>query len=204
MKNILTIVLSVFAYTLFGQTEAAQKPKVGILLENGFSHRAFAGRSTVYHNLRMGVYKHFSLKGKVFQPWIPFLRTEIVAGGRTGDFYNANTGQTEQVFSAAVDVNVLLPVRWPLAESIFCNVGIGLQTGIGQNSVFIDTNSTSQLLRTSINPSVGVITDVNVSFGGRTNACIGMRNLVSYSTYSYLVNSFYFAFSVPSFARKKE
>ena len=204
MKNILTIVLSVFAYTLFGQTEAAQKPKVGILLENGFSHRAFAGRSTVYHNLRMGVYKHFSLKGKVFQPWIPFLRTEIVAGARTGDFYNTNTAQTEWVNSTVIDLNLILPVRWSLAENVFCNVGIGFQTGIGVNSLFTDSNPTRQLLRTSINPSIGIITDVNVSFGGRTNACIGTRNLVSYSPYSYVVNSFYFGFSIPNLTRKKE
>jgi uncharacterized protein (UPF0254 family) len=187
-----------------GQIDLTQKPRGGVILENSFSQPAFVGSLPIYHNLRFGFYKNFSLTGKAFQPWIPFLRTEVVLGGRQGDFFNSSTAQTERVNCAVVDVNVILPVRWSLGENVFCNVGIGLQTGIGRNSVFTDTNPTSQLLRTSINPSIGIITDVNVSFGGRTNACMGTRMLLTYSSYSYMVNSFYFGFSLPNLFAKKE
>jgi hypothetical protein len=61
---------------------------------------------------------------------IPFLRTEVVVGRRQGDFYNTITTEKEKVAATNLDVNVILPIRWPVGENIFFNFGAGLQQAL--------------------------------------------------------------------------
>jgi hypothetical protein len=205
MKNRLAFAFFISPALVLGQTAISQKPNSGIIIENSFSN--ISGRSSVgspfYNNLNLGFYKFFSLKG-AFQARLPFLRTEVVVGRRQGDFYNTITTEKEKIAATNLDVNVILPIRWPIGENIFFNFGAGLQTGVAYTSVFSNATTANQLLRTSINPSFGLLSDFNLSFGGRTNACVGMRILATNSTYSYSVNSFYFGFSIPKIPRKKE
>ncbi len=202
MKNCITLVLIVISPSLFSQNELPQKPKVGFIFGTSFSSPELGSSSKPYSILSAGIYKHFSLKSKFLG--MPFIRAEIMFGGRKADFFNKNTSQIETVSSGAVDLNVIFPARWSLTENVFCNVGLGAQVGIGPTSVFSNATPTAQKLSTSINASAGILVDANVSFGGKTNACIGIRNLITFSAYNYQVSSFYFGFSLPDLRPKEE
>jgi hypothetical protein len=200
MKNFFLLWLIVTPFFVRGQSFGDEVPNGGILVENSFSRGA---DFQSYHNFGAGFFAFFPLNGKPFQPWIPFLRTEFNLGTRKGNYVNNDTREFENVNSSFAAISVILPVRWPLAEGVFCNTGIGVQGGVARNSVFSTDTNPYRLQRASTDPHFGVLVDINISFGQKTNAFVGTRLMGSFSAFDFLVSSFYIAYSIPNLSPKK-